>query len=88
MVKIYCKNHHNGKPLCPECIKLQDYALERLKNCPFKGDKPVCSKCHIHCYQDDYRDKIRRVMRYSGPKMLTKHPLLAINHLYKLLRKL
>jgi hypothetical protein len=29
------------------------------------------------------RDKIRRVMRYSGPRMLTRHPILAVDHLIK-----
>ena len=27
------------------------------------------------------REKIRTVMRYSGPRMITVHPVLAIRHL-------
>jgi len=27
------------------------------------------------------RDRVRVVMRYSGPRMLSRHPLLAVGHL-------
>jgi hypothetical protein len=29
------------------------------------------------------RDKIRQAMRYSGPRMLARHPILAVDHLIK-----
>jgi hypothetical protein len=27
------------------------------------------------------RERVREVMRYAGPKMLTRHPVLAIGHI-------
>jgi hypothetical protein len=81
MIKLYCKNHHfNNKELCTECNGLLEYADIRLGKCPYKEEKPPCSKCPIHCYEPDYRTKIRSIMRYSGPRMLFRHPILAIYH--------
>ena len=70
--------------MCPICRDLLDYADERLNKCPFGENKGACSACKIHCYKPDMRKQVTEVMRYSGPKMLKKHPLLAIDHLLKL----
>lgn len=86
MILIYCKSHHGVKELCKECSELQEYAIERLVHCPVKENRPVCSKCKIHCYKTDYREKIKKVMRFSGPRMLVKHPILALYHLYRMIR--
>lgn len=85
MIQIFCEAHHgsDSKLLCPACSELLDYAQERLNKCPFGENKNACSKCEIHCYKPDMRKQITQVMRYSGPKMVTKHPLLAIDHLLK-----
>ena len=83
MIRIFCGAHHGAgrKFLCPECTELLDYAKERLNKCPYGENKCACSKCKIHCYKPDMRKHITEVMRFSGPKMVTKHPLLAIDHL-------
>ncbi len=82
MVKMYCLDHHNGRrALCPECAELLDYTRLRLTRCPFGERKPVCGKCEIHCYRRAQRRRISAVMRYSGPRMFTRHPLLTIRHL-------
>ncbi len=85
MIRIFCRAHHgtSRKLLCPACADLLDYAEEKLERCPFGENKGACSKCKIHCYKPDMRKQITEVMRYSGPKMLKKHPLLAIDHLLK-----
>jgi hypothetical protein len=85
MIHLFCRDHHDTKKdqLCDDCTDLLDYANERLEKCPFGPDKGPCSKCHIHCYKVEMRDKIRQVMRYSGPRMLTRHPILAVDHLIK-----
>jgi hypothetical protein len=81
MVRIYCKNHHESKgELCPECSELLEYAKMRLDKCPFQEKKPTCGKCLIHCYQPQMREKAKKVMRHSGPRMLLHHPVLAIHH--------
>ena len=86
MIHIFCDAHHgtSGKFLCPACTELLDYAGERLNKCPYGENKGACSKCKIHCYRPDMRKQITEVMRYSGPKMLKKHPLLAIDHLLRI----
>lgn len=82
MFKVYCRSTHGGiKGLCPECLEMQRYALERLDRCPFQERKTTCAKCPIHCYKPDMRSRIKIVMRSAGPKMLFSHPWLAIRHM-------
>lgn len=82
MIKIYCSKKHNTKgELCNQCSDLLDYALTRIDRCKFGDKKPNCSNCKIHCYKKDMRQKIIEVMRYSGPRMLIYHPIMAIQHL-------
>jgi Nitrous oxide-stimulated promoter len=80
MIDYYCSKNHGGV-LCGDCSELKDYALKRLLLCPFDDEKPVCSNCTVHCYKTDMRQRVKNAMRYSGPRMLTKHPYLAIMHL-------
>lgn len=83
MIRLFCKDNHNSAViLCDECQNLLEYALQRIDYCPFSVDKPVCNKCPIHCYKKDMREKVRIVMRYSGPRMIRHHPLLAILHIF------
>lgn len=42
--------------------------------------KTFCSNCKIHCYKADMREKIRQVMKFSGPRMLFYHPVMAVRH--------
>ncbi len=55
--------------LCPECGKLLLHAASKRLICPY-DPKPRCKKCPTHCYRADYRDAIRRVMRFSGMELL------------------
>jgi len=82
MIKMYCDhNHVNLNTLCSDCSELIDFANIRIDKCIFQDDKPVCSECQVHCYKKDMRDKIKAVMRFAGPRMLFKHPILGITHL-------
>jgi len=82
MMKIYCRDHHGSNgALCDECQELQDYAFARLAKCPFQEDKSTCANCLIHCYRKDMKERIRVVMSYAGPRMMWRHPVLAIMHL-------
>ncbi len=88
MIGIYCRDHHHTTgELCRECQELVEYARFRLKNCPFQENKTTCGNCPIHCYKPGMRDKIRKVMRYAGPRMIRHHPLLAVGHMIDGLRK-
>ncbi len=66
-IDVYCReNHHPPKgELCEDCADLLAYAMERLDKCPF-DPKPKCKDCTVHCYQDAYRQKIKKVMKFSG----------------------
>ena len=83
MIVIYCSDHHGGsaKALCSECAALLDYAGKRLDNCPFAQEKPACNHCTVHCYGRSPRERVRDVMRYAGPRMMYRHPVLAFRHL-------
>jgi hypothetical protein len=88
MTDIYCKDHHQiDQGLCRECTDLLNYVHKRLDHCFFGENKPVCGKCPIHCYQKEMREKITIVMRYAGPRMIYKHPILAIDHIFRSLKK-
>ena len=83
MIAIYCCGSHKSKrgQLCHECQELLDYADARVEHCPHMESKTFCSNCNTHCYKPEMREKIRQVMRYSGPRMIFHHPVLAVKHL-------
>lgn len=80
MIALYCRKNHSGKELCSECRELAEYACARSDKCPFMANKTFCSNCKVHCYKPEMREKIRRVMRFSGPRMIFHHPITAIRH--------
>ena len=80
MISIYCRKNHGGKELCPECAALDAYARSRSDHCPFMETKTFCSNCRVHCYRPEMRKKIREVMRFSGPRMVLYHPIMALRH--------
>ena len=77
-----CQVGHGGPGLCGECRELLEYSLARLDHCKFGNAKTKCHKCPVHCYRPDMREKIRTVMRFSGPRMLLYHPLEALRYLF------
>ena len=89
MIHIYCHGQHgtSGETLCEACQELQTYANQRLANCPFQEGKTTCARCPIHCYKPEMGQKIKTVMRYAGPRMLLRHPIMALQHLLDGLQK-
>jgi hypothetical protein len=83
MLALYCRDHHGtrGAP-CEVCRRLLDYSHGRLAKCPYGAEKTTCRECPIHCYRPAERASMRDVMRYAGPRMLWRHPLLALRHLW------
>ena len=81
MIAMHCHATHatSGKP-CAQCQGLLDYALKRLDACPYGPRKPACSHCPVHCYKPDMREGVRAAMRYAGPRMPARHPILALWH--------
>lgn len=81
MIRLYCrKKHHSAGKLCPDCRALSEYAAQRSDRCPFMETKTFCSNCKVHCYKPEMRERIREVMRFSGPRMILYHPVMAVRH--------
>lgn len=85
MIGLYChkKHHQSNNQLCQNCEDLKQYALSRLTFCRYSEEKSTCEKCPTHCYRKDFQAQIREVMRFSGPRMLLYHPIIAIKHLIR-----
>lgn len=82
MLRISCRDRHGtASGLCPQCAALADYAAKRLALCPYGADKPTCVNCRVHCYGRRQREDVRETMRYAGPRMIWRHPVLAVMHL-------
>jgi len=82
MIGIYCTDHHDssGGILCATCRDFMDYVDVRLQKCPYGDDKPTCTNCPVHCFKPAHKAKAKEIMRYAGPRMLLRHPWLAISH--------
>lgn len=85
MIRMYCRHREGNASLCPDCAELMAYSIDRLEHCRFGAadEKPTCRKCPVHCYNPDMRDRIRKVMRWAGPRMLLYHPIAALRHLLR-----
>lgn len=68
------------KIFVPNAEALSQYAMQRSDKCPFMETKTFCSNCRVHCYKPEMREKIREVMRFSGPRMILHHPVMAVRH--------
>ncbi|EOY8505661.1 nitrous oxide-stimulated promoter family protein [Enterobacter cloacae] len=73
---------------CPEASQeeghyqvLNAYADKRLDKCVFGEEKPACKQCPVHCYQPARREEMKQIMRWAGPRMLWRHPILTVRHL-------
>lgn len=81
MIKIFCHNQHrSGEEICPDCLDILEYAKIRIGKCPFKENKPTCANCTVHCFKSPFREKVKRVMAYAGPRMTLSHPILTFFH--------
>jgi len=92
-IEINCSNQHQSSPkvkveaqgvevnLCEECCELLSYASHRREVCSL-DPKPTCKNCHIHCYLPEMREKIRKVMRYSGIHLIKRGRIDLILHYF------
>lgn len=81
MVEIYCYRHLHLSAIPPEYRELIDYCCHRLDNCKFGVRKRACRYCPVHCYGAKEREEIRKIMRWSGPRMLLYSPKDVLLHL-------
>ena len=82
MISLYCNKKHQNKKgeLCEECSELLEYATKRLSYCKFGDEKTTCAKCPIHCYKKDMRERVKMVMKFSGPRLIIYNPIELIKH--------
>ena len=85
MIRLYCRKKEKNKILCTDCEELLRYAHARLDRCPFGEKKGACKECTVHCYKPVLRERMRQVMRFSGPRMLFYAPWQTIRHLLNLI---
>ena len=80
-IHTYCRHNHIEKvkspfsnphthldgqiTLCNGCASLAHYSIDKRVKCPQKN-KPSCKNCTIKCYSQEYRSKIKEVMKFSG----------------------
>ena len=82
MIKLYCNKHHNTQSqLCPNCSDIYFYSLKQIDRCPHAENKPTCNQCETNCYVEDIRIKIKKIMKWSGPRILFYHPIYAIRYI-------
>lgn len=80
MIRLYYRKQLDSA--IPE-DRMLNYARTRLSFCQFGEAKTTCQRCPVHCYQPKYREQMKKIMRYSGPRMLLKHPVLTLRHGYR-----
>ena len=80
MIELYCRHHLKQDTMTDEYRLLAEYACQRLDHCQFGETKKSCKKCPVHCYVPQMRQRIREVMRWSGPRMMFYAPKDVISH--------
>jgi hypothetical protein len=68
-----------GAQLCESCSKLLAYGVRKRFRCPY-DPKPMCKKCETQCYSRHYRQRVREVMRFSGPYLMKRGRLDLLYH--------
>ena len=88
MIEIYCKKKCKGAEVpCEECKELIEYSKLRIDKCPHIETKSFCSSCKTHCYNLEHREKIKKIMRFSGPRMIFYHPITTLKHMISVNQK-
>lgn len=88
MMSLYCKKHHrpnNNGGLCEDCENLQQYSAQRNRNC--KNQNSFCAHCTSPCYAAEKRVQMRKVMKFSGPRIALYHPFWVGKHMIETRRK-
>ena len=81
MIRLYCKgNKHAGGALCEDCQALCEASKTRLAHCRHGEQKTFCGQCKTNCYPPILQENMRAVMRYSGPRIMLYHPIMALRH--------
>ena len=88
MIAIHCRDMHGTYgEICVDCRDMLKYSLDRLDTCKLLPDKPTCARCPVHCFNPAMRHRVRAVMRYAGPRMIFRHPVMTIMHMFDRLNR-
>jgi hypothetical protein len=68
--------------VCARCEALRVYTWRRLERCPFQEGKAACARCPSR-----YPKRAGPSRDIRQPRMLVRHPLLAVQHLADRLRR-
>jgi hypothetical protein len=69
----------DGTSLCESCSGLLTYGIRKRFRCPH-DPKPMCKKCETQCYNRQYKEGIREVMKFSGPYLIKRGRLDLLYH--------
>ena len=78
MIALYQRRSPEAQADDAHYQALNAYADKRLDKCVFGENKPACKQCPVHCYQPAKREEMKQIMRWAGPRMLWRHPILTI----------
>nr|WP_318383754.1 nitrous oxide-stimulated promoter family protein [uncultured Enterobacter sp.] len=81
MIALYQRRSPHAQMEADHYERLFAYAQKRLDKCVFGEEKPACKQCPVHCYQPAQREEMKIIMRWAGPRMLWRHPILTARHL-------
>lgn len=65
--------------LCESCSELLTYGIRKRFRCSH-NPKPMCKKCETQCFNQNYKEKVREVMRFSGPYLIKRGRLDLLYH--------
>ncbi len=84
----YAKAHPNWRraALCPSCMELVTRVEGRTERCPHMAYKSYCHLCPRPCHPPAEMARITPLMRYSGPRLLLRHPVLTLRHVRGVMR--
>lgn len=90
MISIYCKGkghkRKENQELCESCNELKIFAFLQINKCVKldTNQKAICGLCKYKCYSrnKEMELKMKEVMKYSGPRMIFKHPIKTIKHVF------
>ena len=72
----------SGKRISREKLTIKKMIDLYQAKCPqASAEKPACKQCPVHCYQPAKREEMKQIMRWAGPRMLWRHPILTVRHL-------
>jgi hypothetical protein len=84
MIEIYCRGQRpSATGICEDCGEVIRYAHDRIGECPYVAQsKPACGLCRSNCFTPEMHRRFALIMRYAGPRMMVRHPILTVAHIW------